>query len=87
MIRPLFYEAALFLLPFFLYALWLAWKRVNPARRQAWENAPILSLLLAALLSTAIGLGVMTHYDGAPPGSAYVPAHVEDGKLVGPEMR
>lgn len=87
MVRPVLYEAILFLLPFLAYALWLAWKRVNPATRQAWEEAPWLSLFVAALITTAVGLGLFSHFDGAPAGSTYTPAHMEDGRLVGPELR
>lgn len=87
MVRPVLYEAFLFLLPFVGYALWLAYKRVNPIQRAAWEEAPWLRLFVAALISTAVGLGLFSHFDGAPAGSTYTPAHMEDGKLVGPELR
>ena len=38
-------------------------------------------------MTTAIGLALVGHFGGAPAGSVYVPAHLEDGKLVGPAMK
>ncbi|MDQ0473622.1 DUF6111 family protein [Labrys wisconsinensis] len=87
MARPLLYELLLFLIPFALYALWLAMKRINPMERRAWRNAPLLWLLLGALVTTGIGLGLVGHFGGAPAGSVYVPAHLENGKLVEPTMQ
>ena len=87
MVRPLLYETVLFLLPFAVYALWLAVRKVNPAEVEPWREAPLLGLLVAALITTAVGLGLLSHFGGAPAGSVYVPAHVEDGRLIGPELR
>jgi hypothetical protein len=87
MVRPLLYETVLFLLPFAVYALWLAARRVNPAELDTWRDAPLLALLVAALVTTAVGLGLLSHFGGAPAGSVYVPAHVEDGRLIGPQLR
>jgi hypothetical protein len=87
MVRPVLYETVLFLIPFVLYALWLLARQVNPAALASWQDAPILTLLLAALITTGIGLALVGHFGGAPAGSAYVPAHLENGKLVEPELR
>jgi uncharacterized membrane protein YfcA len=87
MVRPILYETVLFLLPFVLYAIWLAFRKVNPAELETWREAPLLALLVAALVTTAVGLGLLSHFGGAPAGSVYVPARLEDGKLIGPELR
>jgi hypothetical protein len=87
MVRPVLYETVLFLLPFVLYGVWLAMRRTNPAALDAWRDAPILTLLIAALITTGIGLALVGHFGAAPAGSAYVPAHVENGKLVEPELK
>jgi uncharacterized protein DUF6111 len=87
MVRPFLYELVLFFVPFLAYVLWLLWRRVDPTTRIAWENAPILRLLIAALISTALGLALVGHYNSAPAGSAYVPAHLENGRLVEPQMK
>jgi hypothetical protein len=33
------------------------------------------------------GLALVGHFGGAPAGSHYVPAHMENGKLVEPAMK
>jgi hypothetical protein len=87
MVRPFLYELMLFLLPFDVYALWLLARRKNPTELATWRQAPILALLFAALLTAGVGLALVGHFGGAPAGSRYVPAHMEDGKLVGPQWR
>jgi hypothetical protein len=87
MVRPVLFETVLFLIPFVVYALWLLARQVNPTAFAAWQDAPILILLLAALVTTGIGLALVGHFGGAPAGSTYVPAHIENGKLVEPELR
>ena len=46
-----------------------------------------MKLILKLLAGMAVGLALFAHYGGAPAGSAYVPAHMEDGKLVEPQTR
>ena len=46
-----------------------------PPQRLAW-------LVIAALVLMIGSFVVLSHFSGAPPGSTYVPAHVEDGKFV-----
>ncbi len=81
MFRPFLFEAILFVLPFLVYGLHLLW------RRRSWEGAPLLTLLLCSVVCVAVGLALFAHYGGVPAGSAYIPAHMEDGKLVQPETR
>jgi len=86
--RPVFYEIILFLIPFALYAAWLVLRhRINPTRSSAWHDAPFIGLIVAALAVTALGMLAVGHLDKAPAGSAYVPAHLENGKLVPPELK
>jgi hypothetical protein len=84
MLRPILYESVLFLLPFILYGLWLLARRRNPASLKGWEEAPILYLLVAAAITTAVGLALVGHFGGAPAGSRYVPARLENGVLIEP---
>jgi hypothetical protein len=39
-------------------------------------------LLLGALLLVVASFILLAHFSGAPPDSTYVPAHVENGRLV-----
>ena len=44
--------------------------------------ARVLWLPIAALVLMIGSFVLLAHFGGAPPGSTYVPAHVEDGKFV-----
>jgi hypothetical protein len=81
MIRPVF-TLALFVAPFVGYALFLWATRTGvldvsswPLRRLTWLTITSLVLVIASLLALA-------QFGRAPPGSTYVPAHLENGRLV-----
>jgi hypothetical protein len=40
------------------------------------------ALLVAALILVVASFVMFAQFSGAPPGSTYVPAHMEDGKFV-----
>jgi hypothetical protein len=81
MIRPVFTEIALFLVPFLVYAVFLWATRAGVLEPASWSMARLAWLLIAAL-SLMLGSFVMlAEFSGAPAGSTYVPAHVDDGKL------
>lgn len=83
MIRPVLIELAFFAAPFALYALFLwSTRRGGVFDRASWPLSRVLWLLLAAFLLMIGSFIVLVHWGGAPPRSTYVPAHVEDGKLV-----
>jgi hypothetical protein len=44
-------------------------------------------LVVAALLLVAGSFVWLTHFSGSPPGSAYVPAHMENGTFVPGETK
>ena len=82
MIRPVLTEVALFLTPFAIYALFLFATRADILDRDSWTLRAIAWLPGAALVLMVISFVVMAHFSGAPPGSTYEPAHIEDGKFV-----
>jgi hypothetical protein len=82
MIRPVFTELTLFLTPFVIYALFLVATRQGLLDPKQWALSRIAWLLIAALLLTIGSFVVLAHFGGAPPGSVYTPAHVEDGEFV-----
>jgi Family of unknown function (DUF6111) len=83
MVRPVLTEFVLFVVPFALYALFLwATKRGGVLERVNWPLAHVLWLLIAAFLMVIGSFIVLAHWGGAPPRSTYVPAHIEDGRLV-----
>ena len=42
----------------------------------------VIRLAVAAFLLTILSLVLLAHFSGAPPDSTYVPAHLENGRLV-----
>ena len=88
MVRPLVTELLLFLTPFALYALslWVT-KRGGVLDRTNWPLAHVLCLLVASFVMAIVGFFVLAQWGGAPPGSTYIPAHIEDGKLVPGETK
>lgn len=82
MIRPVLTELALFLAPFALYAVYLWGTRAGMLHPEAWSLPTLMWLTIAALLLMAGSFVVLAHFSGAPPNSTYLPAHIEDGRLV-----
>ena len=82
MIRPVFAEVVLFLLPFVLYAVFLWATKAGVLDPQSW---PLARLAWLTITSLAMMLGrflYFAQFGGATPGSTYVPAHIEGGKFV-----
>lgn len=85
MARVAFVELLVFLLPFALFALW----RVLVTRGGALlESTPWFALTMTGLAVVCLGFVVLALVErGEPPGSGYVPPHMEDGRLVPGEFR
>ena len=82
MARFLAFNAIFFLLPFAGYAAWLVATRGSTGTAADWPIRTIGCLAMTgAALMVAI-LVVFTSFAGAPPGSLYKPARIENGKLV-----
>ena len=82
MIRPVLTELALFLAPFALYALFLWATRagvLDPKSGRCRGSPGCSSRRFVLMIGSFI---VLAQWGGAPPGSTYVPAHIEDGKFV-----
>jgi uncharacterized protein DUF6111 len=82
MIRPVLIELALFLAPFVAYAAYLWFTKTPMFDPEHWTIRVLSTLGITALLLVGACFVAMVHFAGAPPGSTYVPAHVEDGKLI-----
>ena len=82
MIRPVLTEIGIFLIPFAIYAVYLIATRAQVLARTSWP-LPVIGWLTALALLLIVGsFLVLANFSGAPPGSTYVPAHIENGKLV-----
>ena len=82
MIRPVLTEIAIFLIPFAVYAAFLLASRSGVWVRSSWPLHVVARLAVAAFVLVIISLVLLAHFSGAPPGSTYTPARVEDGKLI-----
>ncbi len=82
MIRPILTEVAIFLIPFAVYALFLLASRSDIFLTASWPVHIVGKLTFGALLLVIVSLVVLANFSGAPPGSTYTPAHIEDGKLI-----
>ena len=82
MIRPALTEIGIFLIPFAVYALFLVASRSSLLTRSSWPMNIIARLVLGSLLLVVLSLVLLAQFSGAPPHSTYVPAHIENGKLV-----
>jgi hypothetical protein len=87
MIRPVLTEVALFLAPFVVYAVFLWATRAGVLDAESWSRQRLAWLTIAALALLLGSFFVLAQFDHSPPGSTYVPAHVEDGKLVPGEAK
>jgi hypothetical protein len=82
MIRPVFTELALFAAPFVAYALFLWATREGVLDVSSWPLPRLMWLTIAALVLVIASLLALAEFGGSPPGSTYVPAHLENGRLV-----
>jgi uncharacterized protein DUF6111 len=82
MIRPFLTEISLFVAPFVLYAIFLWATREGVLDVSAWSLPRLMWLTICALVLVIISFLMLAQFGGAPPGSTYVPAHMENGRLV-----
>ena len=82
MIRQALTEIGIFLIPFAVYALFLIATRSGLLVKTSWPIRLVARLLLASLLLIILSLVMLANFSGSPPNSTYIPAHVENGKLV-----
>jgi hypothetical protein len=82
MIRPALTEIGIFLIPFTVYALFLIATRSGLMVQSSWPLQLVAKLALGSLLLVVISFILLAHFSGASPNSTYVPAHIENGRLV-----
>jgi uncharacterized protein DUF6111 len=82
MIRPALSEVGIFLIPFAVYALFLIATRSGLLVQSSWPLHVIAKLVLGSLILVVISFILLARFSGAAPNSTYVPAHIENGKLV-----
>jgi Family of unknown function (DUF6111) len=82
MIRPALTEIGIFLFPFGVYVLFLLAPRSGVLVPASWPIQMVARLVLGSLLLVLISLVLLAQFSGSSPNSTYVPAHIENGKLV-----
>jgi Family of unknown function (DUF6111) len=82
MIRPVLTEIGVFLIPFGIYALFLIATRSSVLVPSAWPIQLVARLMLGSLLLVIASLILLAHFSGGAPNSTYIPAHIENGRLV-----
>ena len=82
MIRPVLTEIVIFLIPFAVYAAFLLASRSEVWVKSSWPLHVVAKLAVAAFVLVIVSLVLLAHFSGAPPGSTYSPARIEDGKLI-----
>jgi len=80
--RSLATEVLLFLTPFGLYAVFLWATRAGVMEPKSWPLSRVIWLAIVAFGLVIGSFLYLANYAGAPPGSTYVPAHMENGKFV-----
>jgi hypothetical protein len=80
--HPVLTEVALFLAPFAIYVVFLLATRAGVLHPDSWSLPRLAWLVIAALVLMIGSFLVLSQFGGAPPGSTYVPAHIENGKFV-----
>ena len=82
MIRPALTEIGIFLIPFAVYVLFLIATRSGLLLQSSWPIQLVAKLALGSLLLVVASFVLLAHFSGASPNSTYVPAHIENGRLV-----
>ncbi|WP_213737987.1 DUF6111 family protein [Bradyrhizobium sp. dw_411] len=82
MIRPALTEVGIFLIPFAVYALFLIATRSGLLMQSSWPLRIIGRLLIGSLLLVVISFVLLAQFSGGAPNSTYIPAHIENGRLV-----
>jgi hypothetical protein len=82
MIRPAFTEIGIFLIPFAVYALFLVATRSGLMLQSSWPGHIIAKLVLGSLVLVVVSFVLLAHFSGGSPNSTYIPAHIENGRLV-----
>jgi Family of unknown function (DUF6111) len=82
MIRPAFTEIGIFLIPFAVYAMFLVATRSGVLQQSSWPAHIIAKLVLGSLMLVVVSFILLAHFSGGAPNSTYIPAHIENGKLI-----
>lgn len=82
MLRVVLLELVMFLLPFFIYGIYVYWfRQAEPGEGGIWADAPLAWLAVAGIVLMLIAITLLIQFTGDRPGGVYVPPRFEDGVL------
>lgn len=81
MLRVILEPALLFLSPFLAYTIYLYLRNRYPFEVDHWTRSAVSSLALAGLAIAVAGIFLLGFFSERHEGT-YVPAHIENGRLV-----
>jgi hypothetical protein len=84
--RAILEPALLFVSPFAAYTVYLVLRRNYPFAMEHWTKSAVSTLTLAGLVFAVTGMIAFGVFAPRHVG-AYVPAHIENGKLVPGHMQ
>jgi hypothetical protein len=91
MLRKLVFHLLPFLLPFVLYAGWVALARRKAGAAggalKAWPRGHVVWLMIAGFGLVILSFVAVALFSGAEVGGTYVPPRLEDGQIVPAETR
>lgn len=88
MLRVVLLNIVLFFSPLALYAIYFyVSERNRNAVVIAWNQMPLARLLQAGMLLIIIGMLITAYIGGDDAGGTYVPARMENGRLVPGEVQ
>ena len=79
--RALLEPTAFFVAPFAVYVVYLLARGRHPLKPVHWPGSAVVSLTIAGLLVAIAGM-LYLGFEANHQTGAYVPAHVENGKVV-----
>lgn len=75
-------EILLFAAPFVIYAIYLLATERDAREKEHWRLNVLSGLAVVGCLLVIASLIAFAHFGGYAPGGTYVPAHMENGRLV-----
>jgi heme/copper-type cytochrome/quinol oxidase subunit 1 len=75
-------EILLFAAPFVIYAIYLLATERDAREKEHWRLNVLSGLAFVGCLLVIASLIAFAHFGGYAPGGTYVPAHMENGRLV-----
>jgi protein-S-isoprenylcysteine O-methyltransferase Ste14 len=85
MLRVILEPTLLFLSPFAAYLIYLYLRNRYPFTIDHWTRSAVSTLALAGLAMAVTGLFLLGFFSVRHEG-AYIPAHIENGKLISGHM-